>query len=136
MWKSAWTWHRSALLTSLGTIGVALAGLVWAFTMYANPGGAHDSESIAEKFGVTIVWQTRVFCAGPDDRVAGCFLPATPDTIYVRVDQVSDLEHYIVLHEIAHVIQYRLGQDRDECGADRIAQSLGASYGNYCEPIN
>jgi hypothetical protein len=113
-----------------------VAGISWVLMMFINPGAAHDADSIAAKFDVQIVWQNRVLCAGPDDRVAGCFTPAAPDTIFVRTGQTPELERYIVLHELGHVIQYRLGLDRDECGADRFAQSMGSTYGNYCAPVN
>lgn len=83
---------------------------------------ANDAAKIAASFGVTIQWQDRVECEGD---ALGCFETATPNTIYVKTGMDPSETRYVVLHEIGHVSQNRLGLDLNECNADEFARSLG-----------
>lgn len=90
-----------------------------------------DMEALAERFDVSIVWTgDERNCGG-----GGCFSSATPGVIYVKpgLDAVST--RHLVLHELGHVLHYRVGLGLDECAADRFAQSMGSTGGTYC-PIS
>lgn len=89
-----------------------------------------DAEAIADSFGVTIVWDTHLV---PSCGAFGCHTPLTPDVIYIAPDLGTDTRR-IVLHELAHVLQWRLGLPKDECDADRFAAALGEPWGSYCAP--
>jgi Zn-dependent peptidase ImmA (M78 family) len=94
-----------------------------------------DSTQIAASFGVNIVWAKHSPCELQGDVFLGCFTAATPNTIYVAPDMSDANEYYIVLHEIGHVLQHRLGNMQDECAADRFAQSMRSNLGMTCPPV-
>jgi hypothetical protein len=90
-----------------------------------------DSDEIAAQYGVSIIW-TNLTCKVVDPEAEGCFSPLTPTVIYVSPDLPSWAERHAVLHEIAHVLQFRQGERQDECAADRFAQAHGSDAYSYC----
>ena len=96
----------------------------------ASSGRSTQYDEIARDFGVTIVWDTSLVPSCGD---YGCHTVLTPNVIYVSPD-LGDGTMRIVLHELGHVMQWRLGIPKDECGADQFAASLGAGWGSYCRP--
>lgn len=69
-----------------------------------------------------------VNCGGP---TGGCFHPQQPDTLIISPTAEGETLRYIVLHEYAHVLQYRAGAPLDECAADRQAVAWGARMTHY-----
>lgn len=118
---------RNALVASIAALGICVGfGLA---LILATPSVAEArTDSIAEQFGAKIIWENH---CEPEER-GGCFLPHTPDVIYVSEGMPADLEEYVILHELGHLMQHRLGQPFNECAADRFAQSLGSGFGEYC----
>lgn len=84
-----------------------------------------DPDQIAATFGVDVVWDI-TFCTRGEhpEKVMGCASASTPNTIYLNPDVSPERKHRTVLHELGHIVQYRLGLDRDECNADIFADSL------------
>lgn len=121
--------------------GFAIGAAVTAAIMIGGPQllSAHPAETdatkIAAAFNVKIVWTTLSPCSAIRENIDGCFSPKTPATIYVSPTLNPANEYYIVLHEIGHVLQHRLGVVEDECAADRFAQSMRSTLGYYCKPI-
>lgn len=122
--------------------GIAIGAALTAAVMIGIPAllSAHQPTEnytqIAEDFGVTIVWTPVTPCAiTGGTHVIGCFVPTTPNTIYVQPNLPEGKTRYSVLHEIGHVMQWRLGRQLGECAADRFAQSLGSTGGNYCPAV-
>lgn len=114
-------------------IGAAVVAgiMLGAPALFPGPASATDATQIADQFGVTVVWSTAP-CSLMDPTAQGCFLTNTPNTVYVSPGLSAMRTRYAVLHEIGHVMQHRLGESIDECGADQFAQSLGARFGHYC----
>lgn len=84
-----------------------------------------DADSIAAAFGVDIVWDTTFCTSGAHPKkVMGCASAATPDIIYLDPTASAKRSHRTVLHELGHIMQYRLGLERNECEADKFADSL------------
>lgn len=57
----------------------------------------------------------------------GCFRPEFPNAIILSPDLRGEALRYIVLHELAHLHQYRSGLPLDECAADAQALAWGAN---------
>lgn len=111
----------AGLAVSVAGLGVYAASTV---TPESNP------NEIAEQFGATIVWfETESPCNSKD---AGCYTHRTPDTIYIRIGLEPEIQRSVILHELGHLTQDRLGLPRDECKADEFAKSLGATSTAYC----
>jgi hypothetical protein len=120
----------SAFIAGMCVMLAIVVGITFIVTTL-NPTAADGSpESIAQKFGVEIVWDADLHlrCGG-----YACFSPATPDLIYVKPGLSDDETKRVVLHELGHVVEYRLGIPLDECNADRFAAALGATWGSYCQ---
>jgi len=130
------TVQRTAPMFWVGVLyGVVVSLLAVVGFLLINPLAAHgQSNAIAEKFGVTIVWSDDGCASVGGIDPAACFNPATPSTIYVTPGLDEATTNHLVLHEIGHVMQNRLGLPNDECAADRFAQSLGSQLGYYCQP--
>jgi hypothetical protein len=108
--------------------GAAVAGLLWFGFALANPTSAdNDPEAMAAQFDIAIVWST-----APCEGALGCHWTQTPDVIYVDPTLDAAQTKHVVLHELGHVMQYRLGLPNDQCGADRFAESLGGGAPTYC----
>jgi hypothetical protein len=109
--------------------GFAIGAAVMAGVMLGVPAllpphsPAVDANQMAAEFNVHITWQDTVECSVPD--ALGCFHEDTPDTIYVKTGLDKSEMRYVILHEIGHVSQYRLGLEFNECNADEFARSLG-----------
>lgn len=89
-----------------------------------------NPNQIAEQFGATIAWfDDESPCGGED---VGCYTSRTPNTIYIRTGLEPDVQRSVILHELGHLTQARLGLPRDECKADEFAKSLGATVTAYC----
>jgi len=88
-----------------------------------------ELDAFAETLDIDIAWTAVNPCTPMDVRVKACFAEWTPNTIYVNPNRSPELVKYSVLHETAHVLQHRLGEDLDDCRADQIAQLLGAEEG-------
>ena len=96
-----------------------------------------DPTAIAAAFDAKIVRNTDG-CGTPTKsyiEVVGCASSTAHDTIYVSPDLEGEKLRYVVLHELGHVMQFRLGIERDECQADVFASSLGGGdKGINCKP--
>lgn len=121
------------VVTVLALVVVGLVSL-----LLSRPSAAPVPDDLAARFGVSIVWFDNQSPCGPSDDFGGCFEPVTPDLIYVMKGLDPEVERSIILHEIGHVLQYRLGEPLDECAADLFARSMGATWAGYaeeCPPI-
>lgn len=118
----------SRISFAVGFIAALIAPFILLVVLVPKPGMTVDND-IASQFGVTVQ-----IVEDPPCGESGCFLRATPDVIYVKEGLGAEWFRYVVLHEIGHVIQYRLGLPMDECAADRFAQSMGSEHGGYCAP--
>lgn len=118
----------SRISFAVGFIAALIVPFVLLVALIPKPGAVVPDE-IAAQFGVTVQVVSETPCG-----LAGCFLRATPDTIYIEPGFDGEELRYLILHEIGHVIQHRLGIPLDECGADRFAQSMGSTFGAYCAP--
>ena len=76
--------------------------------------------------GATLTWSDdpTLNCGGYG---GGCFWPDHPNTIVVSSGVSPDRLVYVVLHEAAHLVQYRTGSPLDECAADEQAVTWGVS---------
>ena len=103
--------------------GLAISGGVVLVLALVNPLAAgQDPEAIAGKMDMSIVWDAS---SCRDDSAVGCFWPTTPDLIFIAPGMDAEMTRQVVLHELGHTMQFRLGLDQSECGADTFAQSLG-----------
>lgn len=117
-----------------GVVTVLPICLLLAVLMLARVDGAMpttNGSDLGSAFGVTVVWfdPDESPCA---DGNAGCFKSQTPNVVYVQRD-LGEFERSVVLHEIGHAIQHRLGLGSDECAADQFAASLGATWFGYAD---
>lgn len=106
-------------------LGIALVAIL--VLGYAPP-AVSESHEIAAKFDVEVVFTDALPCG---DEMGGCFLPQTPDVVYVRNGLAQATRNSVILHEIGHVLQHRLRLPQDECAADAFAQSMGATVLAY-----
>lgn len=107
---------------------LAVAGIVWLGFTLANPLAAgNDAEAIASQFHVAVVWDA-TGCSG----APGCHWTQTPDVIYLEPGRDAAATRQTALHELGHVMQYRLGLPADQCGADRFAEALGGGEPTHC----
>jgi Zn-dependent peptidase ImmA (M78 family) len=107
---------------------VAGALLIW---VLSAPAHSAESEDLASRFDVTVVWFDDNSPCGDTTEHGGCWQRATPDVIYVQSGFDPDVERSMILHEIGHVLQHRLGLPLDECKADEFARSMGATWSGY-----
>lgn len=101
------------------TGAAVMAGLMLGLPHMTAPlSPSEDWDGIAELFAVQIVWTESNPCMLTGQQVNGCFTASTPSMIYVSpsLDKTSTRE--LVLHEIGHVMQWRLGMPPSEPGAD------------------
>ena len=118
-----------------GVAAVAAALCVTAGALALPPStSAAQPHPIAAAHGAEIMWTTDDSVCASGER-GGCYLPETPDVIWVSEGLPADLEEYVILHELGHLIQARNGEAFNECAADRYAQTHGAQFGEYCAPI-
>lgn len=121
--RQLWGAFLGGMVFALGLVAAAV--MIVALTSLQR---VQSAEEIASSFGVTIVWNTHLV---PSCGSYGCHSVLTPNVIYVSPDLGDDTRR-IVLHELGHVMQWRLGIPADECGADRFAAALGEAWGDYC----
>lgn len=116
-----------AILLVQATAREAAASYAAVVANPSNMASTDDMDALAARFAVTIVWTD-------DDRNcgAGCYDPRDPNVIYVAPGMDAETTRYVVLHELGHVLQFRVGMAADECAADRFAQSMGSTMGGYC----
>src|SRR5690554_8078992 len=100
---------------AVGAAAVALV-MVGMPSLFPAPTATADMDELANQFGVTIVWSTAP-CAPMDAEANGCFLINTPNTVYVSPNLQTDYTRYAVLHEIGHVMQYKVDGTISECAA-------------------
>lgn len=114
----------SVLLVVAVVLGVAVAARGSEKTEESPLYTAVAPHEIADEFGVDVTYFGTSPC-GDTDHILGCWDPATPELIYVSatIDD-PDLEMWVVLHEIGHVMHHRLGTDGTECAADMFARSV------------
>ena len=124
--------RRSALRSATLAAGIALIAtgasiLLWLSIPGPTPAGILAEHGIA---GVTVVVSSdpEVNCgaANPRTHAGGCFRPENPDEIVVSPGLTPTSMEYVVLHEYAHLMQYRDGLPLDECDADGMAVEWGA----------
>lgn len=113
------------MISAAAVIPVALALLLIA----PNAQWESAAEQRAEEMGIEVVYTDSPPCK--QDGCAGVFDPATPDRIYIRNGTWHPDD--LILHELAHVQQFRDGAPLDECEADEIAKSWGAEFLGYAE---
>jgi hypothetical protein len=93
------------------------------------------AEVVAELWSVTIDWSDDPAseCGASEDAALGaCYLP--PARIVIQSGLDWDLTKYLVLHQLGHVEQYRIGVPLDECGGDLFAHMHSSTISNYtCE---
>ena len=117
-----------------GVAAVAAALCVTAGALALPPSTADAvTHPLTAPHDTKIMWTETSVCA--DGKQGGCYLPETPNVIWVSDGMPDDLEEYVILHELGHLIQHRNGEPFDECAADRYAQTHGAQFGEYCAPI-
>ena len=109
----------------------AVAAIMVGLPLMSAPSPTPSLDEFAASIGVEIAWAPVTPCTFAKPQSLGCYLPATPDVIYV-VPSSSKNNKQVVLHELAHVMQHRLGLWLNECDADRLANTLGAHSGEYC----
>ena len=85
-----------------------------------------STDELLDRFDAQLERVEDLHCGSID--AAGCFV--APDLIQVDTG-VGELEHDVVLHELGHLIQYRLGLPADECQADAFAILFGATHVGY-----
>lgn len=110
---------------------LAIAAGVLVAIFFSRPSAAAVPDDLASRFDVTVVWFDDESPCGAATDFSGCFITGTPDVIYVASGFDADLTRSIILHEIGHVLQYRLGLPEDECKADEFARSMGATWTGY-----
>jgi hypothetical protein len=120
-------------VTAFGGIVTALLAVTVIAGVSAAPAATETyPDQIAEQFGVTVVVVEDLTC-GNVSSAAGCFRTETPDVVYLDKREGTSWQRSVILHELGHVMQHRLGQPLDECKADQFALSLGATWtGNNC----
>lgn len=114
------------VVSVLAVVAAALAALV-----FSAPSNAAVADDLAGRFDVEVVWFGESSPCGEASERGGCWQRVTPDVIYVQSGFDADTTRSIILHEIGHVVQYRLGIPMDECQADLFAISLGATWTGY-----
>jgi len=106
-------------------IGAAtIAAIMVGLPMLSAPTPAPELDEFADSLGIQIVWTKHHPCEIYGN--IGCFTQTTPNVVYVEPDLGEDVTRYVLLHEVAHVLQFRLGEPLKECKADHIAALLGA----------
>src|SRR5690606_2152564 len=122
------TMRTKNLLPSIAGIAlVALAG----FTAvdYMQPS---LWEAKADSMGVEVIFTNdHRNCGAVNDLLGGCFDAATPNVIYVLPDMGPEVTQGVVLHELAHVEQWRNEEPLDECLADTRAREWGSTVSLY-----
>lgn len=124
-------WSLVVITAALITGGAILYPLTQAeATSYTN----EDAQEILTKAGavnVTVIWTSEhnVNCGAErsDLGLGGCFREESEDMIYISPELAGDDLEYVLLHEYAHVLQFRRGADMNECAADKMAIAWGAS---------
>jgi hypothetical protein len=120
----------SGLLGAVIALALALAGLGGYGIYELQPSDpTTDTDQIASQFSVTIHWSKKLTCGTVD--AGGCTFAHSTKDIYVLGGLPAEQTRSVILHEIGHVMQNRLGQPADECKADEFARSLGATWFGY-----
>ena len=144
---SSYTPSESGRATGRGLLGaralVFIAGVLIGFSgtlitstvVYSEEPEAQPAAWVdrANVMGITVTF-TESPCG--QERWGGCFSTDTPNVIFIApgLDPVQTAD--IILHELAHVEQYRQGLGFDECEADRIATTWGAlTLANHCAQV-
>jgi len=113
----------NALVVAL-VVWVLFLPPIAAVQLLDRPTGA---AAVAAEFGIDVVWSLPPQCAGD----WGCWMVATPNTVYVDPDAPTDRES-VVLHELGHALVHRAGGDgTDECAAELVARALGSEVEFY-----
>ena len=103
------------------TVAAIMVGLPMLSASSPNP----ELDEFAASLGVDIVWTSLNPCKLHRSDNIGCFVVATPNTIYVEPSiKNPGMDTFAVLHELGHVMQNRRGLPLDEKGADRMAWAL------------
>jgi len=99
--------------------------------LFSNSAAASgEMEELAAEFGVTIEWTDSTHPTSPG---VGSFDPETPDRIYVSSNLNAPAMRHIILHTSGHAMQYRLGVELDDCGAEDFAHAMGSTYSAHSE---
>lgn len=117
------------------TGAAVMAGLMLGLPLMTAPQSpSEDLDAIAAMFDVEIVWTDESPCKRSEQRAIGCFFAPTPSLIYVSPN-LADETRDTVLHELGHVMQWRVGLPRSEEGADAFGRwYLWSSRGDYLAP--
>jgi len=113
-----WKPYLAGFASALALVAVTVALVGANFGAFAAPHKADGYDAIAKQIGLTITWKVPPTC----DNSYGCFTPLTPDVIYVSPNLRQSETYRIVLHEMGHVMQYRMGMAQNECKADQFAE--------------
>lgn len=110
----------------VSTLAIAAVALGTIAAVAASPTRPAASHAIAAEFDVEVSGFTEATnpCGSPTSM--GCYIAdQAPNVIYIR-EGLGALTDSVILHELGHVMQKRLGLPYDECGAEEFARSLGA----------
>jgi hypothetical protein len=116
----------TAILSGLALVLVALVTLaIWYNT---RPPLGLDR---ADDMGITLVWTSDERNCGADASshgLGGCYNHAEPTVIYISEGMGYDATSHIILHELAHVQQFRDSPRgrTNECEADQLAYQWGS----------
>lgn len=119
------------LTTAVAGLLIASGAGFAAMTASLNASSTKFDE-IASAVGVSIDWDRERLAKCGGDEALGCFRPSAPGVVHLSPD-LGDYTRQVLLHEIGHVLQHRLGQPLDECGADLFAASMGSDEGYHCK---
>lgn len=125
--------NRPVRILTTTFAGLLIAGGAGIAGMTA-PFGSSSSQfdAIASAVGVSIDWDQNRLAECGGSEALGCFRPSAPGVVHVSPD-LGDYTRQVLLHELGHVLQHRLGQPLDECGADQFAASMGSDEGYHCK---
>ena len=106
------------------TVAAIMVGLPMLSASSPNP----ELDEFAASLGVDIIWTGTHPCLLKDPIYRACYTIFLPDTIFIDPAVAEYNQRFLVFHEIAHVLQHRLGEERDECQAYQIADAIGGTH--------
>lgn len=140
------TKRTSSVLPALALLTMVVGGIALATTVSIEtkvvPSASAESvmqSANLDEYPVVAYMEDSAQCGGLGNETAGCFSTLTPEIIYIARDLPASIERSVILHELAHYVQYKSGLELDECQADYMAEAWGANpdhsgYKDECYP--